>query len=112
MVLCAGSMALGTLMGGRRIIDRVGRDMVTLGPREGLSADLGCVLCLLLSTLLGLPVSTTHTRTAALLGVGVASGGAVDWRVAREIGLAWLLTFPGCMAIGYWMAKVFLGVFL
>ena len=108
MVLCAMFMALGTLMGGKRIIDTVGREMVTLGPREGLAADLGSIFCLLGATLLGLPVSTTHTRTCALLGVGSASGGRTDWQVAGRIALAWLLTFPGCMAIGYWTTRLFL----
>ena len=110
MALCAGFMALGTLMGGRRIIDRVGRDMVSLGPREGLAADLGSIACLLGATALGLPVSTTHTRTCALLGVGSAGGGRVDRRVAGEVALAWLLTFPGCGAVGYWSARLFLAV--
>ena len=110
MALCAGFMALGTLMGGRRIIDRVGRDMVSLGPREGLAADLGSIACLLGATALGLPVSTTHTRTCALLGVGSAGGGRVDRRAAEEVALAWLLTFPGCGAVGYWSARLFLAV--
>ena len=101
VALCAAGMSLGTLMGGRRIIDRVGREMVALGPREGLAADLGNLVCLLGATWLGLPVSTTHTRTAALLGVGVAGGGPVRWEVARGIALAWALTFPACMALGY-----------
>ena len=108
MALCALFMALGTLMGGRKIIDTVGRDMVSLGPKEGLAADLGSIACLLGATLLGLPVSTTHTRTCALLGVGSAGGSRPDWSVARKIALAWALTFPGCMAIGYWMAILFL----
>ena len=108
MILCALFMALGTLMGGKRIIDTVGREMVSLGPREGLAADLGSVACLLGATLLGLPVSTTHTRTCALLGVGSAGGSRPDWATAGKIALAWVLTFPGCMAIGYWMARVFL----
>lgn len=68
MLLCAAVMALGTAMGGRRIIETVGRDMVILAPREGLAADLGGGLCLLLCTLAGLPVSTTHAKTAAILG--------------------------------------------
>lgn len=106
--LCAGFMALGTLIGGRRIIDTVGREMVALGPREGLAADLGSMLCLLGATLLGLPVSTTHTRTAAVLGVGSRGRRTVDWSVARHIALAWILTFPGCMAIGYWTSRLFL----
>ncbi|MCI9352852.1 MAG: inorganic phosphate transporter [Lawsonibacter sp.] len=110
MALCAGFMALGTLMGGRKIIDTVGREMVSLGPREGLAADLGSILCLFGATLLGLPVSTTHTRTCALLGVGRAGGNRPDWSVAGKIALAWVLTFPGCMAIGYWMSRVFLSL--
>jgi PiT family inorganic phosphate transporter len=110
MVLCAGCMALGTLMGGRRIIDKVGREMVTLGTKECLAADLGCLSCLLAATGLGLPVSTTHTRTAALLGVGCAGAGKVNWAVAGEIVLTWLLTFPGCALLGYLTAKVFLAV--
>lgn len=108
MVLCALFMALGTLMGGKRIIDTVGREMVALNPRDGLAADLGNIACLLGATLLGLPVSTTHTRTCALLGVGSAGARRPDWSVAGRIALAWVLTFPGCMAIGYWMAKWFL----
>ena len=108
MGLCALFMALGTLMGGRRIIDTVGREMVSLGPREGLAADLGSIACLFAATLLGLPVSTTHTRTSALLGVGSAGERRPDWPVAIRVALAWLLTFPGCVAIGYWMAKLFL----
>lgn len=108
MILCAGFMALGTLMGGKRIIDTVGRDMVTLGPREGLAADLGSITCLFAATLLGLPVSTTHTRTSSLLGVGSAGELRPDWSVAARIILAWLLTFPICMLIGYGMAKAFL----
>lgn len=111
MVLCALFMALGTLMGGKKIIDTVGRDMVTLGPREGLAADVGNIVCLFGATLLGLPVSTTHTRTSALLGVGSAGATRPDWHVAAKIVLAWLLTFPGCMAIGYWTARLFLALF-
>lgn len=112
MMLCALFMALGTLMGGRRIIETVGQEMVTIGPREGLAADLASALCLLISTALGLPVSTTHTRTAALLGVGSAGKGRVDWAVVRRIVLAWTLTFPGCMALGYVMSRWFLAALL
>ena len=107
---CALSMALGTAMGGQRIIDKVGREMAAIGPREGLASDLGSGMCLLAATLLGLPVSTTHTRTSALLGVGCAGGAPVDRRVAGAIGAAWVLTFPGCIALGYWMSKLFLSL--
>ena len=110
MVLCAVFMALGTGIGGQRIIDTVGRDMVSLGVREGFAADLAGILCLLGATVLGLPVSTTHTRTAALLGVGSAGGRRVDWGVACSIGLAWLCTFPGCMGLGYLLSRAALAL--
>ena len=110
MGLCAGCMALGTLMGGRRIIDTVGRDMVDIGPKEGLAADGATMACLLLSTLLGLPVSTTHTRTAALLGVSCAGGCRPCWAVVGRVTLMWLLTLPACAAIGWWTARVFLSL--
>ena len=105
VVLCALGMGAGTGMGGRRIIDTVGRDMVSLGPREGFSADLAGILCLALATALGLPVSTTHTRTAALLGAGWAGGRRADWRVVRSVALAWLCTFPGCLGLGWLLAR-------
>ena len=106
MLLCAGVMALGTGIGGRRIINTVGRDMVSLSPGEGFAADLGGAVCLLFCTLAGLPVSTTHAKTAALLGVGAASGGPVNRGVAGGIALTWLLTFPGCGAQGIQTAVV------
>ena len=107
LVLCALTMALGTCLGGRRIIDRVGREMVSLDPRQGCRADVAGGACLLLCTLLGLPVSTTHAKTAAMLGVGSA-GGRAGWATARSIALTWALTFPGCALLGFFSAKVLL----
>lgn len=109
MVLCALTMALGTSLGGKRIIDTVGHEMVCLDARRGFAADCAGALCLLLCTLCGLPVSTTHTKTAAMLGVGSSvPGHPPDWKIARSIVLTWLLTFPGCGVIGYFMARIFL----
>lgn len=109
MVLCALVMALGTSMGGRRIVDTVGRNMVSLDARRGFYADLAGVLGLLGCTLLGLPVSTTHAKTAAILGVG-ASAGRVDRSIARSVVLTWVCTFPCCGAIGYLTAKLLLSL--
>ena len=97
-------MAAGTALGGRRIIDTVGREMVCLSPRQGLAADLGGGSCLLACTLLGLPASTTHAKTAAVLG----AGSRADRRVAGRIALTWLFTFPGCGLLGFFLAKLFL----
>ena len=103
-LLCAAVMAAGTALGGRKIIDTVGREMVCLEPRQGLSADLGGGTCLLLCTLLGLPVSTTHAKTAAILG----AGSRANRHVAGQIALTWLCTFPGCGLLGFFLGKLFL----
>ncbi len=112
MILCSAVMALGTSIGGYRIIKAVGMDMVKLETYQGFSADLGAALCLLLSSLTGVPVSTTHTKTTAIMGVGAARRlSSVNWGVVKEMALTWILTFPGCGLIGYFMAKLFLQIF-
>ena len=112
MILCSGVMALGTSIGGYRIIKSVGMDMVKLEMYQGFSADLAGALCLLASSVLGLPVSTTHTKTTAIMGVGAARRiSSVNWGVVKEMTLAWVLTFPGCGIIGYLMAKLFMWLF-
>ncbi len=104
--LVAGVMGLGTLLGGRRIIDTVCREMTCLPAREGFAADLGAGLCLGVATVMGLPVSTTHAKTAAVLGAGMASGQTTRGSVAGKIGVMWMLTFPVCFGIGYAAARL------
>lgn len=112
MVLCSAVMGLGTSIGGYRIIKSVGMDMVKLRSYQGFSADLSAALCLLFSSLTGIPVSTTHTKTTAIMGVGaVRSLHHVNWRVVKDLVLTWIFTFPGCGVLGYLMAKLFLVVF-
>jgi PiT family inorganic phosphate transporter len=112
MVLCSLVMALGTSIGGYRIIKSVGMDMVKLEKHQGFAADLAAVLCLLLASIWGLPVSTTHTKTTAVMGVGAARRlSCVNWRIVGEMILTWVLTFPGCGLIGYLMAKLFIYIF-
>jgi PiT family inorganic phosphate transporter len=101
---CAGLMALGTLLGGGRIIETVGRKMVRLDPRSGFAAEVGSAAALAGCTLLGLPVSTTHVKTAAILGAGASP----DKKVAGELGIAWLLTFPACGVLAFCLVKVLL----
>ena len=72
MILCSTIMGVGTSVGGERIIKSVGQDMVKLEKYQGFSADLSSALCLLVMTVLGIPVSTTHTKTSAIMGVGAA----------------------------------------
>ncbi len=112
MVLCSLVMGLGTSIGGYRIIKSVGMDMVKLKPYQGFAADLSATLCLLLSSLTGIPVSTTHTKTTAIMGVGAARRMRnVNWSVVKELVLTWVFTFPGCGLLGFGMAKLFLMIF-
>lgn len=112
MVVCSAVMGLGTSIGGYRIIKSVGMDMVKLKPYQGFAADLSATLCLLLSSLTGIPVSTTHTKTTAIMGVGAARRMSnVNWSVVKELILTWVCTFPGCGLLGFGMAKLFLLLF-
>ncbi len=112
MVLCSAVMAFGTSIGGYRIIKSVGMDMVKLEKYQGFAADMAGAECLLISSLTGIPVSTTHTKTVAIMGVGAARRlSAVNWGVVKEMVLTWVLTFPGCGLIGYLMALLFMRIF-
>jgi PiT family inorganic phosphate transporter len=112
MVLCSAVMGLGTSVGGYRIIKAVGMDMVKLEKYQGFAADMAAASCLLLSSLTGIPVSTTHTKTTSIMGVGAAKRlSSVNWGVVKDMVYAWILTFPGCGLIAYLMVKIFLLVF-
>lgn len=105
-------MGLGTSIGGYRIIKAVGMDMVKLEKYQGFAADAAAAGCLLISSLTGIPVSTTHTKTTAIMGVGAARRlRSVNWSVVKDMVLTWVLTFPGCGLIGFLMAKLFLWIF-
>ena len=112
MVLCSIVMGLGTSVGGEKIIRSVGMDMVKLEKYQGFSADIAASLCLLLSSVFGIPVSTTHTKTSAIMGVGASRRlSAINFSVVRDMMLTWVFTFPGCGLISFVMAKLFLAIF-
>ncbi len=112
MILCSLVMGIGTSIGGYRIIKAVGMDMVKLETYQGFAADAAAAGCLLLSTLTALPVSTTHTKTTAIMGVGAAKRlSSVKWSVVKEMVMTWVLTFPGCGLIGFLMARLFVMLF-
>ena len=112
MLLCSVVMGVGTSVGGKKIIKSVGMDMVKMETYQGFSADVAGALCLLCSTLWGLPVSTTHTKTIAVMGVGAVKRlSAINLQVVKDMALTWVLTFPGCGLIGFVMAKLFMFLF-
>ena len=112
MLLCSLVMGLGTSIGGMKIIKSVGMDMVKLEYYQGFAADTVASICILLSSLTGLPVSTTHVKTSAIMGVGAAKSiKRVNWSVVKEMVMTWLLTFPGCGLVGFIVTKIFLFIF-
>lgn len=109
MLLCSTVMGVGTSVGGEKIIKSVGMDMVKLEKYQGFSADLAGAVCIFISTVFGIPVSTTHTKTSAIMGVGAVKRlSAINFTVVRDMMLTWIFTFPGCGLISFVMAKVFL----
>lgn len=111
IIYCSLLMALGTSVGGMRIIKSMGMDMVKLKKYQGFSADLAGAVSLLGATLTGIPVSTTHTKTCAIMGVGAAKSiREINPKIAKEMIIAWLLTFPACGFLGYLITILFLKI--
>ena len=112
LVVISLTMTLGTSIGGYKIIKTVGMKMVKMEPYQGTAADLASATCLLLSSLTGMPVSTTHTKTTAIMGVGASKRlSNVNWSVVKEMALAWVLTFPGCGLLGFLATFIFIKLF-
>jgi PiT family inorganic phosphate transporter len=109
---CQTSIALGTLFGGWRIVKTMGQKITKVKPFEGFCAETAGALTLFGSTHFGIPVSTTHTITGAIIGVGARRGAsAVKWGVTKKIFWAWILTIPVSAAIGATMYYFFNWVF-
>jgi PiT family inorganic phosphate transporter len=101
VLACQIAMALGTLMGGWRIVHTMGSKITRLTPMQGCCAETAGAITLFAATWLGVPVSTTHTITGAVIGVGAARrASAVRWNVASNIVVAWVITLPASALIG------------
>ena len=109
---CHAAIALGTLFGGWRIVKTMGQKITKLKPFEGFCAETAGALTLFGATHFGIPVSTTHTITGAIIGVGATKGAsAVKWGVTRKIFWAWILTIPVSALIGAVMYYIFSSIF-
>ena len=104
-LLTAAVMALGTALGGKPIVEKVGSELADLSPAEGLAADLGAGAVLLACSALGLPASTTHAKVAAICGAGRGT----DRRVLGQMAGAWALTFPCCALLAFVLTRLMLG---
>jgi PiT family inorganic phosphate transporter len=95
IIVCQAAIALGTLIGGWRIVHTVGSKITRMTPVQGCCASAGGAIMLFIATFLGIPVSTTHTVTGAVIGVGAArKASAVRWNIAGNIVVAWIITLP------------------
>ncbi len=110
IVCCYAAIAAGTMFGGWRIVKTMGQRITKLKPVGGFCAETGGAVTLFLATALGIPVSTTHTITGAIVGVGAVRGaGAVRWGVAGNIVWAWIFTIPASAfvaAVFYWLSML------
>lgn len=105
--LCGTVMAIGTLTGGWRIIRTLGMKITKLETHEGFAAEMAAASTITLASKLGIPLSTTHTISTAIVGVGATRGlSAVRWGVTANIVTAWILTFPICAAIAWLVVKI------
>jgi PiT family inorganic phosphate transporter len=108
---CQAAMGLGTLAGGWRIVKTMGSKITRLTPVQGFCAETGGAITLFMATYLGIPVSTTHTITGSIIGVGAARKvSSVRWNVTKNIVFAWIITIPASALIAalfYWLAAAF-----
>ncbi|BAV64892.1 inorganic phosphate transporter [Sphingobium cloacae] len=101
VISCQAAMGVGTLLGGWKIVHTMGSKITRLSPAQGFCAETGGAITLFMATHLGVPVSTTHTITGAIVGVGASRRlSAVRWNVASSIVVAWVITLPAAALIG------------
>jgi PiT family inorganic phosphate transporter len=106
-ILCALTMAAGTAVGGWRIIKTLGHKMVKLHPINGFAAEASSATVIFVATHLGIPVSTTHNISAAIMGVGAARRlTAIKWTVVERMVWAWILTIPVCALLAYGFVRL------
>lgn len=109
MITCSLAISAGTVVGGKRIIKSVGMDMVKLEKYQGVAANFSTVFTLLFASLTGHAGVHGHCNTSAIMGVGASrSIKRVNWSIAKNMLLAWVITFPACGLIGFVLAKLFM----
>lgn len=107
ILICALAMGFGTAVGGWRVIKTLGVQMLKLQPVHGFAAETSATAVILGASSLGLPVSTTHVVSTAIMGVGATKRlSAVRWGVARKIVIAWIFTLPMCAAMAWLIYKI------
>jgi PiT family inorganic phosphate transporter len=113
MLVVALLMAVGTAIGGKKIIKAVGMKLSKIEKYQGFAADFGAALCLFIFSSFGIPVSTTQTKTTAIMGAGASKRrSAVNLGAVKNMVLTWVFTFPGCGLMGFVFSKILVAVLL
>lgn len=107
ILFVAAVMFIGVSIGGKKIVENIGSNVTELTQKQALSSDITTSITLLLASLNGLPVSTTHVKTMSIIGVGAANKKSVSKKAVVDIIKAWILTFPVCLGLAYVLAKIF-----
>lgn len=105
-LICAAAMTAGTMIGGSKIIKKVGCELTRLDPLSSSAADTASSAILGVCSFLGIPTATTHAKTCAMMGVGICQRRSTDPKVACELFLGWFLTFPVCAMIGFLLSLI------
>lgn len=111
IIHCSIFIALGAIIGGLRVIKTIGTKVVKVEKYQGTAADISSAICLFVSTTMGIPVSSTHTKNSAIMGVGASKRlSNVNWKTARNMVLTWICTFPGCGILGFVLTKILINI--
>ena len=112
ILACAAAMTLGTMLGGSRIIKKIGSDMTTLDPMSSSAADTASSAFLGVCSYMGIPTATTHAKTCAMMGVGLCKRSRTDPKIISQVFIAWILTFPACAIMGFLLSFAAHTIFL
>ena len=105
-------IAMGTILGGLKIIKTIGTKVAKVERYQGTAADVSSAICLLSSSIMGIPVSSTHTKNSAVMGVAASKRlSNVNWITARNMILTWIFTFPCCGLLGFILTKILINIF-
>ena len=111
MVYTIVMISFGTIIGGKKIIKTMGTKVTKVERYQGTAADIASSICLFFSSLVGIPVSSNHTKNCAVMGVGASRRlSNVNWNIAKNIVITWLLTFPFCGLLGYVFTKIIINI--
>ncbi len=110
-IMIGAFMGLGCLFGGTKVIKTLGGRLTKMETYEGMCVDISSATCLLISNIFGIPISSTHTKSASTMGVGASKRlSSVNWNVAKNMLISWIVVFPCCILLGFILTKILFAI--